>query len=377
MLICLSPNGTTSFVSEEPATRLLAATWRGIRILERASERDAWRETGSALEGIHVSSIAFEPRSGALFAGSHGRGLYRSRDEGATWQLVHDGHAFVMAVQDIDGRGTVYAGMAPPRLLRSTDLGDTWQELPFDGIPDTDKWSFMPLYPPHVKSIAFHPTDAATFFVCVEQGALLKTADGGQTWREILDWYDDKDRFYRDAHRLVISPSRPERMYFTTGDGLCATNDGGRTWQRLTTGEYRIAYPDPIFLDPADENALYMAGAGGHPGTWDNQSANAAIMRSQDCGRTWTEIMHGLPLPIRGNIEAMTLHRRGDEAAFYVGTAVGQVFASTNRGESWAVVSEGLPPISKAAHFRKFLPPERRAAAEAELAAMAKAGIPS
>jgi hypothetical protein len=336
--------------------------------LERGSVGHPWHDAGSALDGIHVSSIALEPGSGELFAGTHARGLFRSTDEGRTWQHLRDGHTFVLAVHGRD----VLAGMAPPALLRSGDLGETWQELTLTKVPDTDKWSFMPLYPPHVKNIAFHPADPKTMFVCVEQGALLKTSDGGQTWTEILGWFRPEDRFYRDAHRLVISPSDPSRMVFATGDGLRGTTDGGQTWSVLTTGDYRVAYPDALFVDPNDERVLYTAGAGGHPGTWDNNSANATVMRSTDGGQTWQETSNGLPLPIRGNIEAMTLHRRGSDVSFYMGTAVGQVFASDDRGQSWTTIAEGLPPISKAAHFRKFLPPEQRAAAEAELAEQAK-----
>ena len=65
-------------------------------------------------------------------------------------------------------------------------------------------------------------------------------------------------------------------MYMATGDGLCKTTDAGVTWQRLTTGQDRVGYPDALFIDPYDDNTVYIAGAGGHPGTWNQQTASLA-----------------------------------------------------------------------------------------------------
>ena len=240
-------------------------------------------------------------------------------------------------------------------------------------VPGNEKWNFMPLFPPHVKNIAFDPTEADTMFVCIEQGGLLKTSDGGQTWHEIETWLTEQDRFYRDAHRVVITPSNPKRIFMATGDGLCRTADGGQTWTRLTTGQDRVAYPDALFIDPSDENTVYIAGAGGHPGTWDNNSANAGVVRSRDGGDSWEELGEGLPRPIRGNIEAMSLHKFGAGFSLYAGTAVGQIFESDDRGEHWHTVTDGLAPVSKAGHYRKFLPPEERERVERELAQKALA----
>ena len=370
MVACLSPNGAAVSQSDGPPSHIFIATWKGIRQLERTSSTTApWRQISAALHDVHISSIAPDASSGRLFAGSHWQGVYTSDDHGRTWQRSVDGHAFALAAHP--SNGVIFAGLAPSALLRSRDSGAHWERIEFNAAADRGKWSFMPLYPHHVKNLVFHPGDPRVVFACVEQGALLKSLDNGDTWSEITTCWHASDRFYHDAHRLIISEKNPDLMYLTTGDGLRYTTDGARTWSRLTSASgHRIGYPDSVFFDPADDGTLYLAGAEDNPGAWTEETANPAIMRSHDGGHTWTEIMSGLPRPIRGSIEAMSLHIDSERTTFFVGTAVGQVYASEDRGASWTCIAEGLPPITKAGHFRRFLPNDVRERTENELAAL-------
>ena len=161
-------------------------------------------------------------------------------------------------------------------------------------------------------------------------------------------------------------------MYMATGDGVCKTTDAGATWRRLTTGADRVGYPDTLLLDPADDECAVRRRAGGHPGTWDEQTARPAVVRSTDAGATWEELGAGLPSPLRGNIEAMSMTSWPGGLAFYFGTAVGEVWSSEDRGAEWRLIAT-TAPVSKAGHFRKFLPPEERARVERELLRLATA----
>ncbi|HVW70580.1 MAG TPA: hypothetical protein VHB68_16495, partial [Steroidobacteraceae bacterium] len=62
-----------------------------------------------------------------------------------------------------------------------------------------------------------------------------------------------------------------------------------------------------------------------------------------------------------GNIEAMAHHHAGDYLAILAGTATGEVYLTENDGVSWSCIAKGLPPISKAGHYRWFLSDEERA----------------
>ncbi|MEO6338576.1 MAG: hypothetical protein ABIO39_00940 [Caulobacteraceae bacterium] len=378
MIVCLSPNGCAESRGDGPALVLMVATLRGLRRFDRKSADQPWTETGRYFENKHISCLLHEPNSGLLFAGCHGYGeeggLYVSADEGKTWtprmQGLNSPHIYTLAAQDRGGKTVLFTGTEPPAIYRSDDLGETWTDLPsLREVPGTEKWIFPP--PPHiahVKNIAFHPAHPDTLYVSVEQGAVLKTEDAGKTWRELDAYATEDDSFYHDVHRVVIAAKNPNRVHLATGDGLYFSADGGENWDHQQGRTDRVGYPDALFLDPTDDNTVYMGGAGDAPETWRTQGgALAGFIVSHDGGKTWAELMNGLNQPIRGNIEAMAMHSWSDGGlAFYAGTAVGDVFTSDDGGKSWRVLADGLPPVSKARHYRHFLSAEEKARIEGE-----------
>jgi photosystem II stability/assembly factor-like uncharacterized protein len=92
------------------------------------------------------------------------------------------------------------------------------------------------------------------------------------------------------------------------------------------------------------------------------------VIRSTDGGHTWQVLDAGLPQPVRGNIEAVTMTYSPNGVTFFAGTAVGEIYASENRGQSWQLIAT-TAAVSKAGHFRKFLSPEERERVERELMA--------
>ena len=379
--VCLSANGHTVSHSEGPARTLLVATTDGVVELQRSNATDPWRRTRQALVGSHISSLLFEAQSGLLFAGSHYVGGIRVSDDGGhTWtdrsSGLSCGHVYSLEVQYVGGSTVLYAGMEPTALYRSVDLGQTWQVLPgLQEVPDTDKWRFGP--PPslaHLKNVAFHWARPQVLFACVEQGDLLKSTDSGASWTPITSYEASWHQFRRDMHRVVFVPSDPDRLYLSTGVGLFYSDSGAERWTHLTTPEFRVGYPDPLFLDPGDEKTLYMAGASKAPNaSWtEMRSARPGIVKSVDGGRTWSDIRSGLPELLPGNIEAMALHHcDASGTSLYIGTAVGDLYTSDDAGATWTLAATALPPISKGAHYRFFLSPDERAAVERRLRALA------
>ena len=375
LITCLSSNGKTTTEGDGPATVLLVATIAGVHIFERAAIGATWSLRHPALTDLHISALLREPRSGLLLAGAHGDGgLWGSLDEGRTWSPRSRGlrskHVYTLALQYRDDRAVLFAGTEPSALYRSDDLGLSWHELPaLTSVPDTELWTFPP--PPHiahVKNVSFHPSEPETLYVCIEQGALLKSTDDGQSWFEESGYDSSDDKFRHDNHRVLIKPSNPSALFMCGGEGLYASNDAGRTWEHLTDRSHRVGYPDAMFIDPRDENVLYMAGPRHAPMHWgETGAADPTVMRSTDGGRHWDEIRDGLPARIVGNIEAMGLYRWSDRVMLIAGTATGEVFACENAGERWEPVAEGLPPISKGGHYRWFLSASQREAIEARM----------
>jgi hypothetical protein len=54
---------------------------------------------------------------------------------------------------------------------------------------------------------------------------------------------------------------------------------------------------------------------------------------------------------LSGNVEAMTMFQwPGGNYGFFAGTTDGEVFASFDKGESWRLLAQGLPAVSKCSH---------------------------
>ena len=378
--ICLSANGDVVTTSANPPLWLLAATAGGLVHMERDAVGRPWRKVRTAMANTHPSALAADHTAGALYCARHYTGgVSKSIDGGLTWVTCNDGiessHVYMLAVQKRADRTALYAGTEPPMLYRSEDGAASWQALrAMWDVPDIDEWRFPP--PPHVahvKNIAFHPAEPDTLYMCVEQGDLLKTTDGGLSWRSLTSYEKPEDRFRRDMHRVLIKPSDPTKLYLASGVGLYYSEDAGETWEHISKGDARVGYPDCLFFDPRDENVIYMAGAGSAPGpSWKAlRSAEPGILRSRDSGRSWEELSNGLPDRILGNIEAMCAHQSDNGLSLFAGTSYGQIWCSDDAGDTWDLVGEDLPPISKGAHYRHFVSDEKRQEIEEGLKATA------
>jgi photosystem II stability/assembly factor-like uncharacterized protein len=207
----------------------------------------------------------------------------------------------------------------------------------------------------HVKHIAFDPQDSRTLFLAIEQGALLKSVDGGESWRELSAYYSLDDEIYKDIHRVVPHPSIPRAVYFTGGEGLYRSSDGGESWEHLTTRSHRIGYPDALLVSPFEDDVMFMAGARKDPGTWrESHWADATVARSRDGGTSWDILDSGLPEQMRANIEAMSMYGWDNRFDLFVGTTDGEVYWSQDQGERWVCIADGLAPVSKSGHYRNL-----------------------
>lgn len=360
MLACLAPNGQNVFRGSSPCTRLLVGTLSGLAVLERSGPGSSWTVASKKLDGLHISSMAYEPKHRGLFAGVHGGVVYFSSDEGLTWEPRSRGltieHVFSLAYAEPPSGVVIYAGTEPASLFKSHDQGQSWQELgALKGVPGTDKWSFpAPPHSGHTKTLAFDPRDHNHIYAGVEQGALLETTDGGNTWRELDDYSKPDDAVYKDIHQVLLRPSNPDEIFMTGGMGLYHSADGGRTFEHLTGRDFRIGYPDQLVFSPEDDRVLFMSGSSKSPGSWrQSHHASATIMRSSDSGRTWEPAGRGLPEDMRANIEAMAAYSWPSGYALFAGNTDGEIFCSEDKGESWTTIAQ-LPPVSKGGHFRNL-----------------------
>jgi hypothetical protein len=91
-----------------------------------------------------------------------------------------------------------------------------------------------------ISSIAFHPTDANTFWVGTPQGGLWGTTNGGVTWTSNTDNLPSLG-----VSSILVDPSNTNIMYIGSGDrdagdspgmGVLKTTNGGNTWVQINSG---------------------------------------------------------------------------------------------------------------------------------------------
>ena len=356
MAINLSHGGTTIYSSTESSNQILIGTREGAITIERDAAKTEWHIAHRAITDKHLSAIIKEPESGLTFAGAFHGGVHVSADGAKSWQARNNGmtqdNVYSLAAKKINGRVRLFAGTEPAHLFVSDDLGMNWSELAnLRSVPSVPKWSFpAPPHIGHVKHINFDPDNPSTIYASVEVGGLLRSTDGGEHWEEFADLYED-------VHRLMIHPSNPKFLYAVTGRGLYASGQAGASWEQWTRREDDIGgYPDGFVFHPSDPKLMFMTAAHDAPGTWrTSHFAGARISRSKDGGRSWEILKNGLPDRLQASIEAFCLEEAGNATAIYAATTAGEVICSDDLGDSWRVIVKGLPPISKAGHYRALV----------------------
>jgi photosystem II stability/assembly factor-like uncharacterized protein len=349
MAVCLSVGGRTIVTTNRPTTQILIGSIDGVVDLQRRDVDEPWQEIDRYLTGRQVNAILVEPFSGTTFVGTQGDGLWISRDNRRSWEHVEAGipHAKVSIVSHIDvsGQLRIYAGTEPAHMYMSTDLGRSWDEVAtLREVPNVEGWFFGgKAERAHVKHLNYDPLDPDTMYACIEVGSVLKSTNGGRSWRVLTG-------FYEDVHRLLIPPSQPRHLWIATGEGLYDSPDAGETWNYLGRSLEGIMYPDGLLIDPYRERTMYATGATVNPRFWPKtRYTEAKILRSRDAGATWQELKAGLPDPIVGNVEGLAMEAWPAGSCVVGGSTSGEIYISDDGGDSWTTLT-GFPGVAKDTH---------------------------
>ena len=258
-----------------------------------------WRETGPAIAGGRVTSVAGSAHDPNLYyLGAAGGGVWKSTDGGAAWTPVFDkeGVGAIGAVAiDPANDDTVWVGTGEsnPRndvsygdgVYKSTNGGKTWTNV---GLRETKYISRILIDPSNSEHVIVGAL-GDVFADSPDRGAYV-TFDGGKTWSKTL--YDGPISGVSD---LAMNPRTPNVIYagvwefqrrpwtFRSGgdnDGLYRSTDGGRTWSRLSGGGLPEGITGRIGLAvaPSDPNRIYAL----------IESKHGILWRSDDGGKTWT-----------------------------------------------------------------------------------------
>ncbi len=312
--------------------RLYAATGDAIARLDESA--DSWTAE-LALEGSGAQCLGVDPGDPeALYAGLRSGGVRRSSDGGRTWVDCELPEPEVFSVA-VGPKGAVFAGCEPSALFRSDDRGETWR--PLDGLlelPSRPTWSFPPRpWTSHVRWIAPSPHDPGLLLVGIELGGLMRSTDGGETWA------DHRPGAQRDVHSLAWHPRAPGRAYEAAGGGAAWSEDGGDTWQPADEGRDRH-YTGSVAVDPEDPGLWYVSASTGPYAAHGGRSPEARIFRRRG-DEPWEPLGGGLPDPL----PAMPYALLATEGRLFAGLADGQLWESSDRGDTWRRLHVGgLPP---------------------------------
>jgi len=338
------------------STLLYVATDEGILTLKSENGRQ-WKVESQSLQDWAIPKIAVLPsRPNLVFAGTRGDGVWVSEDFGKSWKKPCYGKPGPGKVRcltvDPHDPDTLYAGAEPIDLFISRDAGKSWTRL--DSVWKVP-WVASVDYPvstvePHIRDIAVDPKDAKKIYIALQVGFILKSADGGASWRLLNQGLDS------DVHTIVIDPRDTNRLFIATGGHDCRkgsvsgralylSSDGGESW-RPTAMDFSQEYSVPLTMHPKNPDVLYSALANGQPGQWRRPTgAESLMVRTRDGGKRWERLDGKLSEISRNFAEAIVIDQSQPDH-LYAALRSGDLYASEDGGDNWAKTDVKLSSVS-------------------------------
>lgn len=161
----------------------------------------------------------------ALVSGGPDSGLYKSSDDGTTWEDLSNnpglpkgikGRIGVAASPARTGRVWALIEAEDGALFRSDDGGSTWERT-----CEQRELRARPFYYNHVIA---DPQDAETVYVLASRN--WKSTDGGRTFTRFSTPHEDN-------HDMWIDPKNPQRRIHANDEGASISWNGGESWTRL------------------------------------------------------------------------------------------------------------------------------------------------
>ena len=366
------------------AGTLWIGTRKGLFALRAGGTRRSWKLAGPQFLGHIVHHVVPDPREPrallmAARTGHLGPTVFRSADRGRSWQEAVEPPAFRKATDGEEERavqrvfwltpghgsepGSWYAGSSPAGLFRSVDGGVRWQPVAgFNDHPMRAKWAaFGTPDGEFLHSILVDPRDRAHLYIAISIGGVFESTDAGRNWTPLnegcaADFLPDPNApFGHDPHCLVQHPAMPDRLYQQNHCGIYRLDRPGRRWLRIGSAMPRkvgdVGFP--IVLHPTEPDTAWVLPMDGQT-VWPRTSIDGkpAVYGTRDAGASWRRMDRGLPRSqawftvLR---QAMCTDAR-ERPGVYFGTTGGEVWASSNAGESWRCIARHLPEIYSVSH---------------------------
>ncbi len=360
------------------AIRVLVGTRKGAFILTADAKRQSWNVGGPYFAGWEIYHLKGSPANpDRLYAsqstGWFGQVMQRSNDGGKTWEpagneFIYEGvpgtHQWYDGTQhpwefkrvwylepsptDPD---TVYAGVEDAALFRTVDGGQTWQELPGLRSVKGNLWQ------PGAGGLCLHnivlnPGDSNRIYIAISAAGAFRTDDGGVTWRAANQGLRSDDELPDSSaevghcvHSIAMHPSRPDVLFMQKHWDVMRSDNAGESWYEVS-GNLPSDFGFPIAIHAHEPETVYVV-----PIKSDSEhyppEGKLRVYRSRTGGNEWEALTKGLP---QSNCYVNVLRSAlavdtMDPCGVYLGTTGGQVYASADSGDSWSPIVRDLPAV--------------------------------
>jgi len=336
----------------------------GVYLYGSSDGGNSWSEMGYEMHVDHHAMV-FHPVTGRIYEGNDG-GLYFSDNNGNNWNKINNlpltqfydieidrlnpariyggtqdnntirtwtgqtgdwdailgGDGFYSIV-DYTNSNIIYAEYQWGELHKSTNGGNWMNPINDYWSSDRVNWS---------APVVMHPVNPQTLYFGTYR--VWKTTNGGNSWSAVsgdLTNGDDGSTFHTIT-TLAISAIEPDIILAGTDDGRAhISTNGGSLWNDISTG-LPERWITRVVTDPFDVNTIYVTLSGFR---WDEPLAH--VYKSTNLGQTWQPISNGLPeLPVNAFVADP-----GEQGRYFTGTDAG-VFMSENEGETWQSMNQGI-----------------------------------
>jgi uncharacterized repeat protein (TIGR01451 family) len=315
------------------------------RIFRSTDGGGSWSELSGGIPGAEIGVLAVDPASSdRVFAGA-GSGVLLSVNGGDGWSGMNSGLEAVFVdrlVTDPTAPETLFATSPESGLFKTIDGGLSWHPAS-SGITDL-----------RIDALALAPSEPQILFAASAGelvGDIYRSDDGGSNWSSPIADPADFGSFGPQARSLAVDPTNAATVLagnsgtggmFGTG-GLFRSLDGGISWEKRFEPDSSLRRFEPTALSvasalPSRIFAGYQALSVLPP------PSSAAILRSENGGADWTEV-----LQVEGEISKVELEIDPFDpdtvfALFFESDST-QVFRTTNGGDGWQPFAVGTPCV--------------------------------